>query len=339
MIQLQKASQGRGFDIVFLPDGYTDKELVPGGPFEDTARAFMEQFFVYEPFKTLRERFNIWCVRAVSENSEYGSPKSTRKFTEDTEDGTITTFNSVIKEYGAKVMVAEGNPRKMVVITNVLDSYGRSWCTVGKNSIALILDALDHRPTTINHELGHAIGYLADEYVEYEGKCPDNNQLDKDFNLSGFYGNIDWRNNPATVRWAHLLADPRYGAEGLGIFEGATYSKGVYRSTANSMMRKDYEKGAVFNATCRELIYQQVMRYSEGSGWAFDYEEFVAADAAGRKQAADAFSGKDILCSPRKRAPIKTEEDRFMPDLPPIMADDSVCTVSVTPDGRVILGY
>ena len=339
VIQLQKASLGRGFDIVLLPDGYTDKDLVPGGPFEESARAFMEQIFVYEPFKTLRERFNVWCVKAVSENSEYGSPKSTRKFTEDAEDGTITTFNSVIRDYGNKVPVAEDNPRKMVVITNVLDSYGRSWSTTAKNSIALILDALDHRPTTINHELGHAIGYLADEYIEYEGKCPDNNQLDKDFNLLGLYGNIDWRNNPATVRWAHLLADPRYGAEGLGIFEGATYSNGVYRSTANSMMRKDYEKGAVFNATCRELIYQQVMRYSEGSGWTFDYEEFVAADAAGRKQAADAYAGADYLNIPRKCAPIKAEEDRFMPDLPPIMADESVSTVSVTPDGRVILGY
>lgn len=339
VIQLQKASLGRGVDIVFLADGYTDKELVPGGVFEDTARAFMRQFFVYEPFKTMRERFNVWCVKAVSENSEYGSPKSKRKFTEDSEDGTITAFKNIIREYGNKVSVAEGNPRKMVVLTNVQDSYGRSWCTLAKNSIALILDHLDHRPTTINHELGHGIGYLADEYIEHDGKCPDNNQMDKDYNLRGFYGNIDWRSDPATVRWAHLLADTRYGAEGLGIFEGATYSKGMYRSTENSMMREDYEKGAVFNAISRELIYKQIMLYSEGPGWTFDYEVFVATDEAGRKQAADAYSGVSILNSPRKCAPKKTEEVRFIPDLPPIMADESVRTISVTPDGRVILGY
>ena len=44
-----------------------------------------------------------------------------------------------------------------------------------------------------------------------------------------------------------------------------------------------------FNAPSREAIYKQIMQLSEGPEWAYDYETFVAADSAGREQAAEKY--------------------------------------------------
>lgn len=338
VVRLQAASVGKGVDLIFVGDGFTDTELLPGGVFESKARAFMEQFFIYEPYKSLRNRFNVWCVKVVSENCEYGTKLSRRALTEDLSSSDLRANSTLIYDYAGRVPVWGDNPRKIVVIANVYDSFARSWCLISKNCYCLVLEPLEMRPSVVNHEMGgHGIGFLADEYEEFSGSYPDAGKLDQWYEKSGWYGNVDWRSDPATVRWAHLLADPRYAHEGLGVFEGAfQYPKGIFRSTEEGMMRSDYAKGAVFNAPGRELIYKQVMQYSEGPGWTFDYETFVKFDEAGRKQAADAYAGIDILNSPR-RAPSMIE--RYEPGIPPIIADESVRAVTVSKEGRVILSY
>ena len=341
VVRLQTASVGRGVDLIFVGDGFTDTEVLPGGVFESKARAFMEQFFIYEPYKSLRNRFNVWCVNVVSENSEYGSRLSRRTLTEDISEGEVRTNGSLVYDYAGRVPVADGNPRKIVVIANVYESFGRSWCIIAKNCYCLVVEPLEIRPSVVNHEMGgHGIGLLADEYEEFSGIYPDADKLDQWYEDYGWYGNVDWRSDPSTVRWAHFLADPRYAHEGLGVFEGANqYPKGIFRSTEEGMMRADYAKGAVFNATGRELIYKQVMQYSEGPGWTYDYETFVKFDEAGRKQAADAYAGIDILNSPGMASIRDAEGERYAPGLPPIVADESVRSVTVSKQGRVILGY
>ena len=78
------------------------------------------------------------------------------------------------------------------------------------------------------------------------------------------------------VKWAHLLALPRYIAEGLGAFEGAsTYATGVYRPTEQSIMNKNV---GGFNAPSREAIFQRVNRLAYGSGWVYNFEEFKNYD-------------------------------------------------------------
>ena len=340
IIRLQEASVGRGINLIFLGDGFVDTDLVPGGLFETQARAYMEQFFVYEPYKTFRARFNVWCVKVVSANKEFSSTEADRRLTEDKEDGSIVTHTDIIREYTQKVPNPEGLPYTTAVLTNVKESLGRSWCTITTNSIALIVEPLEGRPSVINHEMGgHGFASLADEYEEYSGTYPDKDKLDERYEKYGWYANIDWRNDPKTVRWAHLLADTRYGGEGLGIFEGAAqYPKGVYRATENSMMRSDTDRGAVFNAPSREQIYKMIMTISEGDEWTYDYETFVQADEAGRKQAADGYAGAVIG---RSRA-VRSRDaggPALKPDLKPIVADDSVRSITVGPDGRVTLHY
>ena len=79
------------------------------------------------------------------------------------------------------------------------------------------------------------------------------------------------------------MNDERFAAEKVGLYEGAFYyGFGAYRPTENSMMRYN---DCGFNAPSREIIYRKVMSLSEGSSWSYDYEQFVAFDAAYRNQA------------------------------------------------------
>ena len=50
------------FNIVILGDGYQKKDLTVGGKFERSARSAMDSFFSIEPYKTFKNRFNVYMV-------------------------------------------------------------------------------------------------------------------------------------------------------------------------------------------------------------------------------------------------------------------------------------
>ena len=342
IVQLQQASVGRGINIVFMGDGFTDRDVRAGGPLEQTAREFMEQFFVYEPYKTFRNRFNVWLVKVVSENSEFTSPDSHRALSYDSEDGRLTVSTSTVGDYAAKVpRPYEDIPYKICVFFNSKVSLGRNYCYYfSDRCIAMVMDPLQTRPNVINHELGgHGFAHLADEYEENPGTFTDVDALERTQGY-GWYLNVDWRNDPGTVRWAHLLADSRFDGEGLGIFEGGyLYSHGIYRPSENSIMRNDWQDNVFFNAPSREMIYKMIMLYSEGPGWTYDYETFVKADEPGHRQAVTIFSGGDISGAPRRKGASPQDMRGFEHDLPPIYTDGRERSVTVFPDGKVRINY
>ena len=293
-VLLQKATAGRGINIIFVGDGYTDRDVGSGGPLERTAREFMEQFFLLEPYRSFRNRFNVWLVKVVSETQEFYTADSRRTLSKDKADGGIEIDISRIFGYGGKVSNPYGIPVKMCLFFNAPVDMGRSYCeryVTSGECIAVIFEPLGTKPKVINHELGgHGFAGLGDEYEEYAGYPSDPKSIDELFSRYGSYANIDWRSDPKTVRWAHLIADSLYSGEGLGVFRGALkYSDGYYRPTENSVMRNSGDRDVVFNAPSREQIYKFIMRYSEGPGWSYKYQEFVKADEPGRQQAAEAY--------------------------------------------------
>jgi hypothetical protein len=171
----------------------------------------------------------------------------------------------------------------VTVVYNSEKESGRSYCTYMTDGsfVAFNMGAIDN---TIIHEVcGHGIAKLDDEYVEggYETISIPEGII---YNYKNFYWNWDWgwfknidyRNDASTINWAHMLADSRYAKEDLGIFEGAaTYGKGCYRPSTNSMMRYNI---SWFNAPSREMIYKAVMTLSEGKDWKYDYKTFVKFD-------------------------------------------------------------
>ena len=80
----------------------------------------------------------------------------------------------------------------------------------------------------------------------------------------------------------HFINDSRYYNEKLGAYEGAVWTKGVYRATETSIMSIDYS--GLFNAPSREAIYKRAMKLAYGDSWTYDYEEFVKFDEPGRAE-------------------------------------------------------
>lgn len=287
VVTLQKATIGKGIDLVFLGDGFVDKDMNSGGLYERTMKQLMEELFAYEPYKSLRNRFNVYTIKAVSATTIYDEQKPDDKvFWQKTD--------SYIFDYATKVPNINEEQLHVALVVSPNAEYGRSSCAMYSDGsfIALLYESentLFETENTVNHEIGgHGFANLLDEYVEpcYENlTLSEEKQISMDnvWNNFGWGANVDWRNDVSTVKWSHFLNDSRYANEGLGLYEGAyLYGHGAYRPTENSMMRYC---DSPFNAPSREQIYKRIMQLSEGDDWKYDYEEFVKFDENSRNAA------------------------------------------------------
>ena len=274
MFVLQRATQGNGVNLVLLGEGFVDKDMERGGKYEQKMIEATEKLFSLEPYTSLRNRFNVYGVKVVSPTSEF-TKGADKRINEDNN----TAFQYAINCDG----LSQADRLMVVVVYNTESNAGRSYCSLYSDGsfVAYNMGAIDN---TIIHEVGgHGIAKLYDEYVErgYEETSIPNDKIYLYENFYwkwdwGWYKNIDYRNSSNTINWAHMLADSRYAKDDLGIFEGAaTYGKGCYRSSYDSMMRSNI---SWFNAPSRELIYKAVMTLSEGKEWEYNYETFVNFD-------------------------------------------------------------
>ncbi len=283
VVLLQKATVGRGVNIVFLGDGFIDKDMETGGWYEQKMRRGMEILFCLEPLKTLRDRFNIYTVKCVSSSNSYGYPGMDRCFSADYTDENAKI--SLEDKYDNALTATERipNPYKtpinIIILFNTDLSIGRphAWW---RETFGM---AHCYSMESIPHEFGHSFGWLSDEYLTSDSVTdPDRLKIGMDqHHLEGSNTNIDYKSDPSEVLWSHFISDPRYSDEGIGVFQGASSSSiYLYRPTFDSIMRL---RGP-FNAPSRETIYKHIMQWSEGESWTYDYEEFVKADAGGHEQ-------------------------------------------------------
>ena len=66
VVNMQQAYQGQGIDLVFVGEGFTDKDFDEGGAFDQRMNQALNQFFFQEPYGSLRGHFNVYAVKAVS---------------------------------------------------------------------------------------------------------------------------------------------------------------------------------------------------------------------------------------------------------------------------------
>lgn len=273
---IQRASVGKGINLVFMGEGFVDRDMGDNGLYEKVMKNAVEQYFAYEPLKSFRNRFNVYSVKVVSPNAEF-YPNAKHRINED---------NSVCFQYACKIPELENSPYQMISVIYNSGCNGRSYTSMYSGDRSYVGYMMDGVSNVLNHEVcGHGLGRLMDEYVEngfqnqtlpYESKV----KMDYDWNTYGWGANVDWRNNPRDVKWSHFLDDMRYSGELLGIYEGSyLYGLGAYRPTENSMMRYN---DSPFNAPSREKIYQVIMELSEGEGWEYNYEDFVSYDEINR---------------------------------------------------------
>ena len=93
-----------------------------------------------------------------------------------------------------------------------------------------------------------------------------------EYAAKGWWANIDFTKDKSKVKWANFLSNSDYSST-VGVYEGgATYTKGVYRPTEDSMMNG---YGEYFNAPSRLAIYKRIMKLS---GETYSFSNFVAYD-------------------------------------------------------------
>lgn len=294
---MQAATIGQGIDLVFVGEGFTDKDDYAQNVRIEEA---VDQFFAYEPYASLRDRFNVYGVKTISPNAEFFG-NATHAIDEDI---------SKALEYASKVPdLIPDRPMYVVVVYNN-NSSGRSYCTMMEDN-SFVCFAMDGVSTVLNHEAGgHGIGKLFDEYVEQGNESlslPEENKsyLNNVWTSLGWGANVDWHSNPTEVKWVKFINDARYADENIGVYEGSyLYQYGAYRPTENSMMRYN---DVGFNAPSREEIYKRVMKESEGDNWTYDYETFVAFDAAGHSQFVNALNSNGA----RQRRASKVEHKQL----------------------------
>lgn len=343
VVCLQEATEGIGIDLIFLGDGFLDKEMGPGGRYETEMMRWADQFFEFEPYTTFRNWFNVYAVKVVSKNNVYRCPDSERRLTKDLPEGTdnmgrsISVLSDLCMEYVDLVPNPTGRRQWTALVLSSDKSEGVSSCGMASSGgcFAVVLGGIKADAYVLNHELGgHGFGWLGDEYGTYYGSPQDPQEEVEWYTSWGAWPNIDWRNDPETVQWARFIRDSRYEYENLGVYEGAgVYAYGLYRPTMNSLMRDDYSAHSFFNAPSREAIYKRIMDWGLGTkDWEYDYETFVAIDEAGRTQAEAHLAAQ---ASSRQTSGILKEHRT--PGLPPFLLDRSVREIRVSSNGRITL--
>lgn len=282
--KLQTHTSGNGIAIVLMGDAFVDLDFADG-TFDATMAKAMDYFFTVEPYKSLRERFDVYSVAVVSKNREYESDAE-RAFNTQFGTGTfISGDDQKVFSYAKKIAGIDLTKSLVIVALNSTRFAGMCYLYNDNSAIAYLPvgpAGSSNFETLIHHEAGgHGFGKLLDEYQDNAGTIPDKDKSDFMYKRDnyGWGANVDVTNDPATIRWAKFLTNDLYKDQ-VGIYEGAlTYEFGAWRPTVNSVMR--YNAGE-FNAPSREAIYKRIL---ELSGEEFSWDKFVSYDAINRSAA------------------------------------------------------
>ena len=285
VVTIQTAATGKGINLVFMGDAYTDKDIA-SGLYMEMMREAANQFFSIEPYKTFKNRFNVYAVKVVSKNGKTGAGYTTALGTQFVNGSAATGNEDKIYNYALKVPgISDKKNLTIGVMVNTIYHGGIASMSESFQSGIGYYASNGNLPyvfgNTIRHEVGgHAFAFLADEYATSHGAIPQAemdvyNRRYKDY---GWYANVDFTNDTKKIKWADFLSDSRY-KDKVGVFEGgATYAKGVYKPSESSMMNENMD---YFNAPSRWAIYQRIMKLS---GESCTFSKFLEYDAVNRSQ-------------------------------------------------------
>ena len=304
---VQNSITGKGADLIFIGDAYSDR-LIEDGTYDADLDAAIDAVFSLEPMSSYRNLTNIYKVYAVSETEIVGN--KTALNTTVGSDGYMMSSQHICNSYAALACPGSGisvsgttfNNATIIVVINSDNDHGISYTAVsanpgdyvsdyGQSCEAMAYIGKGTNPTvfreTVIHEFGHAFAKLADEYYS-SGEMDEsarNYMIQYDSN-TGYNKNVDYTSDPLTIKWHQFLSDSRYDGN-IGIYEGghASYDKGVWRSTEDSIMKSITGE---FNAPSREAIYYRIHKLAYGEEWVYNYETFVQQDLKNIPQAAPA---------------------------------------------------
>lgn len=285
------ATKGQGVKVVVMGDGFTLKDMAKGGKYEQAMEQAVEHLLDIEPFKSYRDYFTAYVVKAVSNDegiSSYNEGMDTRfraKYVSATST-TMTCDTATCFRYACKAPIDNKlNETLIILVTNSSRYAGSTYMYTDGASIAICPMAQDQPYNNfkgiIQHEAGgHGFAKLIDEYIYNSETIPEDQARKISENEQyGFYANASLTGELSAIKWKHFIGQPGY--ESVGAYEGCfKYGKGVWRPEQISCMD---DMRPYFNAPSREAI---VKRICQLAGISYSLSDFMANDKAAGTAAA-----------------------------------------------------
>lgn len=257
-------SSEKCIDVAIMAEGYSakDEEL-----FYKDAEIACESLFEHEPFKKLKDRFNIVAVFSESKDSGVSIPRNNEWKTTAVSSHFDTFYSDrylTTRSVKAIHNWLAGIPYEHIIILANTDTYGG-----GGIYNSYTLTTAHHsmfRPVVV-HEFGHSFGGLADEYAYDEAPSP-----------LYPYSVEPWEPNITTLvhfedKWKDMVepgtpiptkpqTDEKLLYTKVGVYEGGGYTKkGIYRSTTECRMK--INEAPVFCPVCQRSLERLIHFYTE----------------------------------------------------------------------------
>jgi len=235
-------------DMVFVGDGYLASELAS---FDNHVDIQVAAFFAKEPFTTYSSYFNVHRVDVVSNESGVDNDP-VQGILRDTALDMAFWCSGIerllcVNVGAANSYAAQAPDRDYVIAVANSTKYGGAGYS--SSDLATVSGGNSSASEVMIHEMGHALGNLADEYT-YGGPTTWSGGEPGSRNLSTL---TSAAMAAAGTKWAEWLGQSFPGFDGLhSTYEGGGYSSfGIYRPSNNSLMRS---LGRPFNMVGVEAI-------------------------------------------------------------------------------------
>ena len=260
----QAADTTRCIHIAYVAEGYTDAEMPV---FLKDAQEATEAIFAHEPFKSMRDRFNIVAVKSPSKQSGPSIPAQ-GIWHETALSSHFDTFYS--DRYLTTLYLKDlhnwlaGTPYEHIIVLVNSDKYGGGGIL---NSYNLTTCHQKWFKPVVVHEFGHSFAGLADEYAYEQEQIPmyphDVEPWEKNITtLADFHGKWENMIDKKTKIPTPLSKKEKEAVSKVGVFEGAGYSvKGVYRGVQDCRMR--INETPEFCPVCKKALQDIIDFYTK----------------------------------------------------------------------------
>ena len=232
--------------IAYVAEGYTAEQM---DQYLDDCHVAMEALFEHEPFKTLRNRFNVIALCSPSHDSDVSQPGKgvwrNTALASHFDTFYMTRYLTTLHLKQLHDWLA-GTPYEHIIVLANTAHYGGGGIY---NSYNLSYTRGKHFRPVVVHEFGHSFGGLGDEYP-YGDSDP-----------MYFADTEPWEPNLTTTtkkpaKWQNLI-----DAGKAGLIEGGGYlSKGVWRGQENCRMRTNEHPD--FCPVCQQALTELINYYT-----------------------------------------------------------------------------
>ncbi|MBR6286420.1 MAG: peptidase M64 [Bacteroidaceae bacterium] len=261
---MKNGDSSEKIDIVFVAEGYTE-EMMP--QFYADVDSACSSLFRHEPFRSMKDCFNIIALHSPSKDAEVSSPKK-GKWKQTAVKSNYDTFYSdrYLTTSHLKHLhdLLAGVPYEHIIILANSNIYGGGGIY---NSYTLTTSRNPKFAPVVVHEFGHSFAGLADEY-DYHNEDEE----------SPYPADTEpWEQNITTLfdfasKWADLMPKKtkvptpiankaKINTTTIGVYEGAGYQdKGVFRPALDCRMRTN--EADAFCPVCQRAIKRLIQFYT-----------------------------------------------------------------------------